>query len=321
MRKVELKPIKERPEDFDAIQARIDQVFRKYLYEPLFRDLIPGQKEVLLNALESEIVKALRSGKIYFYRGEFIGKFYSGVSRELKKLGAEWSKQNGSFKIPKNKLSPEVVRAIDGSDASFQQTANRIDSVLQSLVPDEIAEKLSTEKLFDSTLWKTNREFEETLKGITVAPKLTDFQRESIAKDYTNNLKKHIKGWTEEEIVKLRGQVQESVMKGTRYEGLVKTLQDSYGSSLSKAKFLARQETSLMMTQFKQSRYQESGSEEYVWQCVVGTKNHPVRPMHKALNGKTFRWDQPPITAKNGARNNPGQDYNCRCFARPVIKF
>lgn len=323
MIKKEIKPIKERPEDYDAIEASIDAMFRQYLYGPLLKDLLPAMKvELVKNAKdENPVVQAINGGKIYFYRGEFKGKFSAAVTRELKRMGAEWSKKDATFKIAKSKLPKPVIHAIESSDARFSQVADRIDRQLKQFLPEEIADNLRVEKHFDSTLWKINRELEETVKGITVVPKLTDYQREKIAKEYTQNMKLYIQEWTEKEIVKLRAKVEQSVLSGTRYEGLVKTIQESYGSSLSKAKFLARQETSLMMTKFKQTRYVEAGSEEYIWQCVVGSKDHPVRPMHKALEGKTYRWDAPPITDIKGNRNNPGQDYNCRCFARPIIKF
>lgn len=101
-------------------------------------------------------------------------------------------------------------------------------------------------------------------------------------------------------------------------------IQDSYDVSANKAKLLALQETSLLMGKFKQVRYADSGVQEYRWGCVAGTKNHPVPPWHKALEGKIFRWDGPPITSKLGEpvhRSNSGEDFNCRCFARPIVRF
>jgi SPP1 gp7 family putative phage head morphogenesis protein len=94
--------------------------------------------------------------------------------------------------------------------------------------------------------------------------------------------------------------------------------------SANKAKFLARQETSLMTTKLKETRYREAGVNEYKWKTVAGSKLHPVRPSHKILEGRIFRWDDPPITTPPGEavrRNNPGQDYNCRCFAQPIVRF
>jgi hypothetical protein len=37
------------------------------------------------------------------------------------------------------------------------------------------------------------------------------------------------------------------------------------------------------------SAHEKWGVHEYRWSCVAGTKNHPVRLWHKALEGKIFR--------------------------------
>ena len=46
--------------------------------------------------------------------------------------------------------------------------------------------------------------------------------------------------------------------------------------------------------------------------------------MHKELNarsekGEIFDFRYPPIDDPNGSRHNPGENYNCRCVAIPVI--
>jgi len=46
-----------------------------------------------------------------------------------------------------------------------------------------------------------------------------------------------------------------------------------------------------------------------------------VRPGHKAMKGKIFRWDTPPEVEENGRymRHGPGEVWNCRCFAYPLF--
>jgi hypothetical protein len=41
--------------------------------------------------------------------------------------------------------------------------------------------------------------------------------------------------------------------------------------------------------------------------------------MHKALDGKRFKFSEPPVVNKKGERRNPGGDIQCRCVAIPVI--
>ena len=137
---------------------------------------------------------------------------------------------------------------------------------------------------------------------------------------------------TEEEIPKLRKIVQDNAFSGVRRENLVQGFIDSYGVSQSKAKFWARQETNLLMAKYKETKYVEAGVPEYKWACVhMPHQSSPqtiykpgeVRYSHGILEGKIFSWSNPPITTAPGQKqrmNNPGQDYNCRCFAIPFIR-
>jgi hypothetical protein len=44
-----------------------------------------------------------------------------------------------------------------------------------------------------------------------------------------------------------------------------------------------------------------------------------VRERHAELDGERFRWDDPPVTNEDGDENHPGEDYQCRCTAYPVL--
>lgn len=319
---VTLGPIKESSEDYEAIEKAILELFRKEIYIPLLKEI--GAPANRLQNSTDDLLEAIRSGKIVFDRGYFRGRFNATISRELKKIGAVWDRRQGSFKIPLGSLSVEVRTAVVTAAHNLEKTYSRVDERIRQILPEKIADKLKIEKLFDTTLFKIDRAVGKSLKGITITPELTREQRAKIADEYTKNMQLYIKDWTEKEIVKLRKQIEKSAVSGKRYETLIKDIQTSYGVSQNKAKFLARQETSLLMTKFKETRYTDAGVKEYIWGCVAGSKHHPVRPWHKSLEGKIFQWNNPPVTTKPGEpvrKNNPGQDFNCRCFARPVVKF
>lgn len=317
MREIELKPVKESTEDYEAIERKIIELFKQEIYYPLLKILAIPQKAIKNS--QEDLIRAIHTGRITYDRGKFSGKLNANISKGMREIGAKWDK--GFWRLPAKKLTPDLRIALVASRNRLQKSLKQIDETLSKLIPAEIAEKLKVENLFDSTLWKVDRDFNMTLKGITVAPKLTPARRKRIADEYTNNLRLYIQEWTQKEIVQLRERMQKHIFAGARHEDAVDMIRKSYGVSLNKAKFLARQETSLLMTKFKQTRYEDAGVNEYKWGCVVGSPRHPVRPIHKSLEGKVFRWDNPPITSENGARNNPGQDYNCRCFARPIVKF
>lgn len=310
-----LPPIKETPEDYDAIEEEIMGLLTREFYRPLLSEL--GLSSKTLKNSSDDLLRAIQSGRITFSRGRFTGKLNSTLSRELRRLGAKWDRKQGSFSIPQSKLSIEVKQAISLSESAFTKTVDNIVRKLTGVDTKEIAEKLDLNRLFDRTIFRVNKKIEES---ITISPKMTAEQRERISSEYTENMQLHIQEWADKEIVELREKVEKRSLEGQRYEGLVDEIQKSYGVARSKAKFLARQETSLMMTKVKQTRYQEAGVHEYKWRCVAGSGEHPVRPMHKIHDGKVFSWNNPPIVDENGNRKNPGQDYNCRCVAIPLVR-
>ena len=85
----------------------------------------------------------------------------------------------------------------------------------------------------------------------------------------------------------------------------------------SRAVLIARTETSRTATALIQSRAQHIGSEGYIW---MTSHDGAVRKDHKALDGKFFRWDDPPIADQHsGVRAHPGAIYNCRCWPKVVL--
>lgn len=319
----ELRPIKESPNSYDRIEARIKAVFKEMVYMPILREL-NEPKSRLSNALTVSLFHAISSGRIKFSHGRFKGHLSASIVKEIKVLGGTWDKTQGAFTITLDKLPAGYRAAIAASESKFQERIAKIDRRLAELLPEEISGMVKVENLFDSTLFKVDSEFLKTIKGISIAPKLTAASRKKIAQEWQQNMELWIRDFAAEEIVKLRKSIRTAAEQGNRYEASIAAIQKSYDVTANKAKFLARQETGLLMAKFKETRYRDAGVNEYKWGCVAGSKLHPVRHSHKILEGKTFRWDDPPVTtAPNQAarRNNPGQDFGCRCFARPLIKF
>lgn len=324
---IELKPIRESQEEYDEIEKRIKILFKKEIYIPLLKEFYKTSS-VLKNSKE-DLIDAIKSGQITFNKGKFSGKFNASISKELRELGAKWNSASKVYSINSKELPFDIRDVISASEFKFISKISAIDQKLSKIIPEELAKKLNISKFFDRTIFKVNKEFEKSIGNITIAPKLTDDARARIADEWQGNMHLWIKNFTEEQIIKLRKDMQKSVLAGNRYESAVKSIQDSYGVTANKAKFLARQETALLMTKLKETRYQDAGINEYKWKSVSGTKLHPVRARHKELNdasqikGTIFRFDDPPVTSEAGQatrRNNPGADYNCRCTSVPVIR-
>jgi SPP1 gp7 family putative phage head morphogenesis protein len=105
--------------------------------------------------------------------------------------------------------------------------------------------------------------------------------------------------------------------EGTRGTDIFKEIMRSGEVSSSKARTIARTETSRTAATFAESRALRIGSEGYIWRT---SEDGDVRKDHRELDGKIFTWDNPPIADKrNGARAHPGCIYNCRCWAEILI--
>ena len=324
-----IKLIKELPayhediNDLEKIEKAISDLLKKEFYEPLME--IFEQEELLEEKVSNSIEglkAAIKSGQIFFYRGTFKGKFNASLTRELKTLGAKWDRKHGSFRIPLSELPTDVKDVIQASEYMFIKMSERLDKKLSSLYPEQIASKLSIDKLFDSAIYKVDKSVEKNLKNIGVDVQFSAKDRKKIVDEYVRNTEKDIKNFLKDETKKLREISLERARTGQRAEGLINEVLRSHDVGMNKAKFIARQETKLAVSKTKEARYIDAGCPWYIWRCSAGSLDHPVRHDHKILEGKKFRWDSPPITdKKSGRRNNPQEDFNCRCTAVPIVIF
>lgn len=100
-------------------------------------------------------------------------------------------------------------------------------------------------------------------------------------------------------------------------KSIMQDIQHTYGVSKSKALFLARDQMAKLNADIAQMQQTDAGVEEYIWSSSGDGR---VRDRHKELDGKKFKWSDPPIVDKRtGRRAHPGQDYQCRCVALPVF--
>lgn len=320
---IELTPIRETVEDYSEIEKRIIRKFLQHLYNPILKELNKGR--LLMNAkfIRNALERALISGQVNFHDGQFYGDFNSDISRELRGLGATWNQHTKSYHLDGKYLPPQIRQAAAYGASRFQTKVVQILKNLDKVLSENSLGQVDTKDIFATNIFKVDKDINKTLKAVSLQPPMTKEQRDRVAEEWQNNLNLDIKKFSEKQILELRQKVAALGFQGARRDLLIKEIQVSYGVTERKAKFLAKQETSLMMAKLKEVRYTKAGITHYKWRTVVGSPKHPVRPSHKILENKIFRWDDPPITTPEGEpvrRNNPGQDYNCRCVAIPIIE-
>jgi SPP1 gp7 family putative phage head morphogenesis protein len=106
------------------------------------------------------------------------------------------------------------------------------------------------------------------------------------------------------------------MQSSTRAEEIAQDIQHTTKTTEYNALRLARTSVTSTATALLRARAQFVGSEEYFWRTA---HDSDVRPLHRKLDGKVFRWDDPPIVSENGFRGAPGEAAFCRCWPDPVI--
>lgn len=121
-----------------------------------------------------------------------------------------------------------------------------------------------------------------------------------------------IKSQTSQTVTAIRRLIEGRV--GDRHESIAKDIEQLFGVQKSRAKFIARDQVLKLNGDITRTVHQSVGILEYEWST---SKDERVRETHADLDGRRFRYDDPPDV--DGRKVNPGEDYQCRCVAFPVL--
>ena len=129
-----------------------------------------------------------------------------------------------------------------------------------------------------------------------------------------------IKGFGDEVIDRIATTL-ESGAAGMHVEALTAEFERAFDVTRSKAELWARDQTLKLHAQLTQERHEQVGITRYFW---TTSGDGAVREMHAELGarsdaGESFRYADPPVTNEQGDRNNPGEDYQCRCTGFPDL--
>lgn len=289
-----------------------------YFYELFWSDIIKALNDPYfkLNA-NNALISAIRRGIVRYSNGEFVGDFNMRVASELDKF-ASW--------IPQKKVWRGIPPANVSAIASIaNQKAKALNEKIETLIgniPDRVSAAVDSLKYsIEKPLASMNAQATEDLKNTGIIIDVTPELSQNIINDYTNNLNIGIKNWEPKQTERLRGMVEKNILSGYNRLELIDQIATEYRVSRDKAKFLARQETTLLTSTVRDSRYQGAGIRKYRWSATGGKQGDGrTRTLHRKLHGQTFFYSSPPIIDETtGERGNPGKAYGCRCGAVPLI--
>lgn len=315
---VAIKDFKTREQYFKLIQNVIMKHLRDELYNPLFEKLHIKPKAI--NDLDV-LRNALREGKIFYVDGGFkaVNKFGNTVARELERIGATYDRRQKMYRIQYDRLPKDLLVSVAEAQRLSQERVIFVDNFLKNFLGniDDFVDNIAFTDEVITILDDANQQIKKNVKKINViTPELDETQLREIAKSYTTNMQYYIKKWAEKDITEFRKKVQQAVLEGYREDKVQKILQQEYKIGAAKAKFLAQNETSIMLAQYRKVTYQRMGFNKFKWVTIMDGKE---RELHAELNGKIFSFDNPPVIDERlGQRGLPGETYNCRCGIIPV---
>ena len=150
-----------------------------------------------------------------------------------------------------------------------------------------------------------------------------DFYEEALRRWVDENVQK-IKSIPNDTLGSMREIILDGFRKGRTVTDISKEIQKEYSVTRRKAQALARDQVSTLNAKISKMQQEDAGCTKYRWSS---SKDSRVRDCHRALDGKIFRWDDPPEMwyetkagrVYTGRHCHPGEDYCCRCVAIPVF--
>ena len=216
----------------------------------------------------------------------------------LCKLEPEYTADANWFGLITNMLETLVAK---WSSPTFRGVANQLASYFVRSA-DEVNEK-RTKAQFGVDIYSTD-------------PQMTQVIKSAI---YDNT--KLISTIPAQYLSQVESIVMTNVRAGNRSSSIIKALQQQFGVTQRRAKMIARDQTAKVNGDLNKKRQHVAGFEYFQW---VTSNDERVRDRHEDIAEKmteygkgVYRWDNPPLSDK-GIPIIPGQDYQCRCTARPV---
>ena len=126
--------------------------------------------------------------------------------------------------------------------------------------------------------------------------------------------------------------IMQNVYEGQRSTNLITQIKERYHVTESRAKLIARNETSRINGDLVRIRAQALGSKTYVWSGVMDERNFK-RTDHYVMNGMLCKWDDKTVFSDDngvtwkkrksigGVEAHPSEQINCRCAALAQVEF
>lgn len=124
-----------------------------------------------------------------------------------------------------------------------------------------------------------------------------------------------IRGMADDILKRVATETTNALISGESAAALQARLKRQLEIGDSRARLIARDQTSKLTADLNRIRHQQAGIEKYIWRTSADER---VRPRHRDLEGRVYAYGEP-TGAEEGLP--PGQPIQCRCIAQAVVEF
>jgi SPP1 gp7 family putative phage head morphogenesis protein len=290
--------------------ASLNREVMKWLDEVVFDHL--QEDELRENDVDSALLSAIQNSDIVYSEGVFSGKFSSNTSKALREIGAYI--HHGKWRVDPAKVPHELIGAFTLSRDKAEGKVTNIIRTLRDISSNMVHAPLGIDlrKHGADILAVLDMQFNKHLEEVPLSLPNKDMVLDQFAKE----MHEEIVTAAVDQVDKLAEKLG-TLSETGRMDSLFAYIRGAYITSRNAVSVKMEDKINRFAMDCVEEKARLSGSNSYVW---VTCHDDKVRHSHRVLDGKTFQWDDPPEVAP-GRHCHPGQDYNCRCWAVPVLPF
>lgn len=323
----ELEPIVTPKTLSKPLADAIRQFIRKYFFDELMKDLKPELENAA--PAQSKLLRAIERRTVRYVDGVFVGKFEAAISKELKELGARYSRSRKGYEIALTQLPAPMQSKVERILKEQTKLETKLTQSLNKAtkrVADEMM-AFDFDRYADMTEEFIDERFDRLSDRLAVTPRLDTTQLDELRKSYTDNVRLSISGFVDSEVQTFRRKLMPEIKAGVGRARIFEFVQSRLKVSDNRAAFIARQETALFTSKQKEVQYKGLGIRTYRWKAIGGRRGDGrTRESHMEAHGKIFYFDKP--VGPNGDRKpkdtdgkykNAGEPFGCRCQMIPIV--
>lgn len=331
-----LPPQRLRPHYYLGVEEALRDAVASFLFKPLEKilaEVTPEAERIFASAApvpSRPLVEALRRGVIQYIGDHIYGDLDAKLSGALRALGAEFDGVKKAYRLPRwaapGWFSAEAAAAQARAENVHKALARELTDLQTRLEGGQMALPLNPGSVVEAI----EDGFEGAATVIGIAKRIPPAARAAMEARYIEQVRPYVVKATAEYIDGVHKAVTDNAARGFRFETIVGDIQHFVGVSERKARFLARQETSLFMAGYRQERFTAAGVNDYKWSTSHDIRVRPYADEaklkkygdHRILDGKVFSYAQKAPAQYMSCKKpcNPGEDFACRCVDLAVLR-